>query len=238
MKKINVFCFPFAGGSRYSYNGIASLVSPSLNLVPFEYPGRGLRILEPLQSNMDKIVDDLFDKISEYPLDHPYIIYGHSMGTIVGYLITKKIEKKGLPLPRALFFSGASGPSARSRMPIRHNLPRAEFIRSLRELGGSPDEILNDPEVMNFYEPILRADFEAIEKYEYETTMPFDIPIYVITGADEDVTVEQACSWRIETSSDFEQVQFSGTHFFIFEHERELLSYIENKLNKICQIIT
>jgi len=237
MKKIKVYCFPFAGGSKYSYNSFTKFLPPYLDLVTLEFPGRGQRIGESLRTTMGELVNDAFDQIIKCDLTLPYVIYGHSMGTVVGYLVTKKIIENNLSAPLALFVTGAAAPSARINEPLRYCMPKDEFIANLKKLGGSPEEILNDPEIMDFYEPILRADFQAIEQYQYSETQPFNIPIYVLTGKDEEVTFDQASTWKQETASDFDFIQFPGKHFFILDHEKQVVEFIDDKISKLCQTI-
>src|SRR5947209_3741674 len=145
--KVNLFCFPFAGGSKYSYNSYAKLANKHIKVVPVDYPGRGLRFKEPLLKVLDPIINDGFEKIKDN-LHEPYAFYGHSMGTIVCYLVTKRIIEEGLPQPVHLFLSGRGGPSVVYSEPARYLLPKEKFRAQLREMGGSPDDVLNDEELM------------------------------------------------------------------------------------------
>ena len=40
----------------------------------------------------------------------------------------------------------------------------SEFKEELRSLGGVPEEILEDEDLYNYFSPIMRADFEILEK--------------------------------------------------------------------------
>ncbi len=230
--EINLFCLPFAGGNKYSYRLYNEQAPPFLKLIPLELPGRGARIREPLLTQVDAMVDDMFAQMKPH-LHKPYAIYGHSMGAMLTYLITRRIvEEKLYNKPLHLFLTGCSGPSARDINQKRHLLPKNEFIAKLKEYGGSPDEILYDEGLMNFFEPILRADFKGIENYVYQEVAPMDIPMTVIIGTDEPVTTESAEAWKLETSETFELHQFSGKHFFIFEHAGKIMRMITQELQK------
>jgi surfactin synthase thioesterase subunit len=230
MNRINLFCLPFAGGSKYAYKGYAQYAPEYLNVIPVEIPGRGSRYKEQLLTDAVDITNDIFRTIKGM-LHHPYAIYGHSMGTLLGFLLTKKIIAHGLPKPVHLFLSGAGGPAVRLNESKRYLLPKKEFIEKIKELDGSPEGILEDEAMVNFFEPILRADFQAVETFKYEKTNPFDIPMDVFIGLDEKATYEDALAWREETTSDVYVREFSGKHFFIYKHEQEIMSIILNKLN-------
>lgn len=225
MNKVKLYCLPFAGGSRYSYNGYIKSAPSNVVVTPVELPGRGMRYNEQLLADADRMADDVFEQIRS-DLNSPYAIYGHSMGTLLGYLLTKRIVEADLPKPLHLFFSGRGGPSVKYDEPPRYGLPKAEFVTKLRELGGSPDEVLADDSLIEFFEPILRADFQAVETFNYVASEPFDIPITVMIGTNEKTNYEQALAWKKETTADVTVRQFPGKHFFIFQFEKEILKLI------------
>src|SRR5262245_57043720 len=129
--KVNLFCFPFAGGSRYSYNSYLRSAARNIKVIPMEYPGRGARFKEKLMTDIDQIVDDSFQHIKNLTTER-YAIYGHSMGSVVAYLLTKKIIEHDLPRPLHLFVSGRGGPSYSDCLPPRSSLSKDKFIESLK----------------------------------------------------------------------------------------------------------
>ncbi|MEO5976056.1 MAG: alpha/beta fold hydrolase [Chryseolinea sp.] len=233
MKPINLFCFPFAGGTKYSYNALLPYVPSFIKFVPIELPGRGTRLGEPLLSDIHLIADDVYSQVKS-KLIRPYAFYGHSMGTLIGYLLTKRIIQDGFDHPIHLFFTGCAGPSEIESQPKSYHLPKNQFISKLKKMGGSPPEVLDDEEFMDMYEPILRADFQAAETFCYVKSDPFHIPIWVAIGKDEDATMQQAESWRKETTANVEVFEFPGDHFFILEHQQRLLNMISNGLEKVA----
>ena len=97
-----------------------------------ELPGRGQRISEPLLSDIHKIVDDAFLQIKAH-INIPYAIYGHSLGTLLGFLLVKRILNENLQQPLHLFFSGRGGPSVQDKDKHIHALPKKEFIKKLHD---------------------------------------------------------------------------------------------------------
>lgn len=227
---MNLFCFPFAGANKYSYNQFMPHLAKGITIHTLELPGRGRRIREPAFTDIHEMAGDLYQMIHKN-LFRPYALYGHSMGTILAYLVIKKIIRDGLPLPVYLFVSGRGGPAALEKKRNRYLLPRNEFIAELREMGGSPDEVLNDDALMDFFEPILRADFAAIEQYRYEETAPFPVPILAMAGLEEKITMDELAAWQKETTRRAELRNFTGKHFFIYEHAQELVHLINTRLS-------
>lgn len=216
-EKVNLICIPFSGGSFYSYNRFQSYLDDFINLVPLELPGRGKRYKEPLLTNIHDMVNDIFNQVKRL-LDKPYAVYGHSLGAILGYLMVKNIVKENMPVPLHLFFSGRQAPSIQNKERNIHLLPKKAFIDKLIEYGGMPDELLKEKELLDFFEPIIRADFKAYETYKYEPDEPLDILLTVIIGADENITVQEAMEWQGITKRKILLRTFPGGHFFIFHH--------------------
>lgn len=229
--RINLIILPFAGGNYYSFRSFIESAPEIINVIPLELPGRGSRIREPLIHSLDELIDDIFQQVRNN-LDSQYIIYGHSMGTLTGYLLARKIQKHNLPPPIHLIFSGAAGPSVEVyRKTSRSELPRVEFISMLRELGGIPVEILASVSLMDFFEPILRADFRCIEQYIHDHSLvPFDVPVTALIGDKESVTVKEASQWQEVTSFPIEVIEMAGDHFFIFNHVENILEIIKQRI--------
>lgn len=220
-KRFTVYYFPFAGGSSYSYKEFMQDEENGLLLKRLDYPGHGLRIAEPLHKDIQTIADDAFNTICNDAPDN-YVIYGHSMGAVVGFLVARRLARNKRPLPVHLFFTGCGAPSTLSERKKRYHLPEDEFIEELVKLGGLPKEILEDKDIMAFFEPILRADFEALEEYVYEKDAPLDIPITVITGTGETIPDENAMAWQAESTYPLTYKRMEGDHFFISRHAPDI----------------
>ncbi len=223
MNKINVFCLPYAGGSKYSFWCYQRHVRANLNLVPIELPGRGSRMEEPLMDDIHRVVEDVLQQIAGL-LHQPYAIYGHSMGTLLGYLLTRKIIAAGYPPPLQLFFTGRAGPSVKKDRSNICDLPRAGFFTELKKLGGITEDLVGNEELMEIFEPVIRADLRALATYEHRTVPAFTIPITVMTGTEEDMEEADIRSWQQETTQPVKYYTFTGNHFFIFNHAEEIMN--------------
>jgi surfactin synthase thioesterase subunit len=231
MNKINLFCLPFAGGSKYSYRDFEENTVPFLNIFPLEYPGRGARNGEFLLKVIDLLVDDVYKQIKETLIEADYAIYGHSMGGLIGWLLARKIIDEGHKPPLHLFISGASSPCSVSRRNIKmHSFEKVELVKELERLKGSSDEILKNLEFLEYYEPILRADFEAVETYEYKESNPIEVPFTVITGTEEDFEQDDVVSWQKESTYEVDFKLMNGHHFFIFNQPISMIDIFSGKL--------
>ena len=229
VRNINVICIPFAGGNKYSLRQVFHTTPGFMNVITLELPGRGRRVGEPLLMDVEMMVDDLYSQVLPY-IESGYILYGHSMGALLAFLLTRKIIREHNYPPLNLFVSGFAGPSIRQDSE-QHKLPKGEFLKMLRDLGGLPDELLSDEKLLDFYYPIIRADFKAIETYRYEVDEPLPVPIFVMAGSHEDISDEEMEAWAGETRFPLSTRRFYGRHFFIFEHADSIIEVILKHAN-------
>ena len=226
---VRIFCIPFAGGNAYSYKDFKDHTADFVELVPLELPGRGRRFGEGLLTSLEKMADDLFAQVRG-ELQGPYAFYGHSMGGRLGYLLVRRALAAGLPAPMHLFVSGCAAPSVVHHRQ-RYQLPRDEFIAMLHSMD-CPPQVLHNEELMEVFEPVLRADFEANDTFEYHELAPFDLPITVMIGTEEETSREDALKWQQVTAQKIVIVEFSGGHFFIFDHLPELGRIVSQRLQR------
>jgi surfactin synthase thioesterase subunit len=229
MAPINLICLPYAGGNIYSYNAFRKYLDGKLNMVSPELPGRGEFYGEPFVKDLHLMADILFGQL-ERRLSEPYAFYGHSMGGILAYLLARRIKRERMPEPFHLFCSGCKAPS----IPPTHEffkLADNELIAQLRAYGGSPEDVLNNHDLMEFMLPIIRADFEAAETFEYRPGPKLNTGITVFRANEDDVSQQDAETWQTETNKPISVLSFSGDHFFILEKSEEVCNVILRTLN-------
>src|SRR5690606_33394912 len=120
-------------------------------------------------------------------------------------------------------------PSRKLEKLERHLLPDDEFVDMLFEMGGSPKEILENKSLRDFFLPILRSDFKAVDTYIYSNLEKLNIPIHVMIGTEEKITMEESQSWKEITNNRVYNYNFIGDHFFIYDHIDAILTLIREK---------
>src|SRR5579864_9349667 len=116
--KFNLFCLPHAGGNKYAYKRFVDAAPPFVKVIPLEYPGRGERVDEDPITDVIELTKLMLSEIKD-DLGSPYAIYGHSMGTLVGYLMLREMRGAGYEFPEFLFVTGSEGPATRKKDKIR-----------------------------------------------------------------------------------------------------------------------
>jgi Predicted thioesterase involved in non-ribosomal peptide biosynthesis len=227
---VRLFCFPYAGGSSNTYRSWQGLLPESIDVAPVQLPGRGERLSEPALPRLSGIVEALAHEIVPY-LDKPFAFFGHSMGALIGLELTRWLRKNHKPLPVHLFVSGRRAPQLPEPIGPAWDLPEQEFIERVRQLNGTPHDVLDHPELMQLIIPFLRADFAVCETYQHQAELPLECPLTVFGGIDdEEVSYEHLEPWREHTTSAYKLHLFPGDHFFVQTAHAEVVQVIAEEL--------
>ncbi|NIG56801.1 thioesterase II family protein [Chitinophaga sp. Cy-1792] len=224
MKKAQLFLLHFAGGNSYSFRFLERWL-PDFELVPLELPGRGKRIGEPLLREFTLAVRDIFRQVTARYNNGHFLLYGHSMGAYLALSVTSMLEKTGR-MPACLIVSGNAGPGMYDPQR-RYLMEREPFITELKRLGGIPPEILENEELFNFFDPVLRADFEIAERNNAAATGAVNTPLFAMMGSQEEKSAE-IDNWRKFTRSRFGYRILEGNHFFIHDHPQQVADIIRS----------
>ncbi|MGW0880276.1 thioesterase II family protein [Streptomyces sp. NPDC002671] len=225
-----LFCLPYAGGSAAAYREWHAHAPEHIQICPLELPGRGGRFGEAPISRLRPLVDGLADAVEPF-LDRPFAVFGHSMGSLLAFELTRTLLRRGRPLPAHLFVSGRSAPDTPSYRPPIHDAPDEDVMEQLRTLGGTPQEVLDDAELMELMLPTLRADFSVLENYEYLDGPALPVPLTVFGGtADALVNPARLHGWRRQSSSGSRLRMLPGGHFFVHTATRTIMEEIARTL--------
>ncbi|MGN7413783.1 thioesterase II family protein [Paenibacillus sp. SAF-068] len=236
MKKVNLFCFPYAGSSAMIYSKWKKDIHEQINLVPVELAGRGGRIEDEPYTSIRDAANDAYHQIQSYLNQGPFTFFGHSMGSLVAYELAHEVlEKKGLQ-PEHIFFSGRRAPQCPNQGLPKHLLPETAFKKELSLMGGTPSEVLENKELSDLFLPLIRNDYKIVETYEYKkkvTDLKCDISVFY--GKTDEISYSELMGWEEHSSGRCELIEFEGGHFFINEQMKELLRVVNNKIDLILK---
>lgn len=218
-----LFLIPFAGGNCYSYQFLKNYL-PDYECITLELPGRGRRMDAPFIKDFDTACADIFSQLKKNISSNRFLIYGHSMGAMITLKVTALLESINIK-PDRIIVTGSPGPGVYNER-LMYQMEDIEFKRQLKLIGGISDEILQNSQLFDYYAPILRADFEVLEKnIEMTFFPPVTVPVYAVMGFDEDHSTE-ITNWAKFTKNTFSSKVLSGNHFFIHENAAEIARII------------
>lgn len=231
--RLRVFAFPYAGGGTRIFHGWEASLPAGVELWPARLPGREYRISESAFDRHEPLIDELLPAIAGL-LDRPYVLLGHSMGTILGYELARRLRDEGLPPPELLVMSGRQAPHVPDTDPPLADLPREEFIEQLRRYDGTPEAVLQSQELMDFVIPLLRADFALCERYGHQPGPKLACPIAAYGGlTDPDVDRPSLEAWAEVTTGETVARMLPGGHFFIDEIRQDYLATLNRDLARV-----
>jgi surfactin synthase thioesterase subunit len=227
---LRLVCFPHAGASAFVFRDWHALAPPGIGVASMQLPGRGERLREPAVRRLGPLVRAAGEALRPY-LDRPFALFGHSVGALVAFELARLLAREYGRVPERLFVSGRPAPDRPpARRPI-HDLPTPAFIDALKDFDPTLRGLLEDPEALELFLPILRADLEVSETWSYQPGAPLDCPITVFGGdADRTVSRDDLEGWRRCTTHECAIHVLPGDHFFVMTRQREVLRTIDRAL--------
>jgi len=229
---LRLFCFPHAGGAASAYHPWAATLE-GVDVFAIQLPGREGRLAEPPISDSTVLLTQLVNALAP-KLDRPFVFFGHSMGAVLAYETARALRRRGLPVPVHIYVSGRRAPTLPALEEPLHALPDAAFIAELdRRFGGLPAEILDEPELLALFLPILRADLTMLERHQFANEAPLDVPMTALGGKGDARTPLGALeAWRPLTTGAFATRLFPGGHFYLHEHRTGFLRVLAGELGQ------
>ena len=226
--KINLFCFPHAGGSASFFRKWAEQLLDQVNLYSLQLPGREERFSEPCVKDIHILVD-LLTEIFLPKLDSKFIFFGHSIGALICFELAKSLYKVENICPSHLILSSHMPPS----IPfVEHvsDLPNKQFINHLFKYEALPREIIQNKEILKLFLPFIRADFSLSESYKYyNVTSPLPAPITIWYGCyDDTINIVEIDKWGLETTVPINLKKFKGNHFYINSSSNDIIYELNN----------
>lgn len=228
--RLRLFCFPFAGGGASVFREWSDALGPDIEVCPVQLPGRESRLLEEPHYTMQNLVRSLARDLGSL-LERPFAFFGHSMGALVAFELALQIRRTSGQEPVAFLASGSRGPVLPSSSAI-HDLSDDAFLAALRELDGTPREVLEEPQLMELLLPMMRADFRVNETYVHRRAERLSCPVEVFGGrTDAETTAQELQAWQASSTGPIRMTMFDGGHFFMRVRRPELLAAVRESLD-------
>ena len=230
----HLYCLPHAGGGVAMYHRWKRILPSSFQVLPVRLPGREDRIRESAISDLNQLIESLLVGFQDSGRQ-PMAFFGHSMGGLIAFQLSRRLQQTRLGTPKAVFVSAIRPPHLPKPDPMLHTLGDEELIETALQRYGSTSAASSDErQLMRLMLGTIRSDFEMLERFTFHPDPQLDCPIYALGGAD-DIAVSRAelAQWEQHTASQFQQRLFPGGHFYLREQEKTVISYVKRSLERL-----
>lgn len=223
--RYRLFLFHHAGGSPATWRSWQHLFPADWEVCTVGLPGRGrLHDRPPLADCQDAVrflLPELLDRI-----DLPYGFFGHSMGGLLAYELTRSLTDRGLAAPSWLGISACTPPPLQvcDREPRREPLSESQLRQWLTDYGDAPEQLLADPATWKLFRPMFRADFALVDSWWPDVeASPLPVPMTVFGGTEDPVVdPAQLARWGRYTQRFLGVQHYPGGHRYLEAHRREV----------------
>lgn len=229
-------CLHHAGGSAAVFRDW-SVALPGVTVHAVELPGHGIRAAEPAEQDLTRLLDRLDAELGPLLDGRPHLLFGHSMGGLLGYHLLHRRIRRGAPPAVALLVAAYAAPHLARPSAVGVDLDSVDDLglaRHLAGIGGMPAELLRRPEWLPALLGPTRADLRVCAGHRWRPGPPLPVPVHAFAGCtDPLVTVPAMRGWSDHTVAGFDLTVLDGGHFLVQDARAGLLPAVAAALTAL-----
>lgn len=218
---VRLFVFPHAGGWSLTYQDWPDRFPSDWRVRALDSPGHGALLNTPALTDGEALLDHFLDRLAPELADDrtPFAFFGHSMGSLVAYELTRRLLAGGGPTPVWLGVSAFGAPQSGADEPgpmLHAGLSDDELRLRLGMLGGTPAEVLRDPKLWRVFAPAIRADLAVLHSWlPVPARAPLPVALSAFAGARDVAALPgRLAPWAGHTAHFLGLHVFDGGHFY------------------------
>ncbi|KAG8515978.1 S-acyl fatty acid synthase thioesterase, medium chain, partial [Galemys pyrenaicus] len=212
-------CFPWAGGGSIYFASWGQDFPNLVEVNSIRLAGRETRSQEPFPKDMLQTVDEIICALLPILQDKPFAFFGHSLGSLLAFLTASQLKAKYNLEPVHLFVSSTTPLLLKKYGKIieERKLSEEEICQHIQDLGGTPQNIVEDKELLRQHIPQIKGDIQMVynSNFDYLTKAILSCDITCFAGT-EDI-VDNVTDWKDLTSGSFRSHVLPGNHFYLME---------------------
>ncbi len=231
-KKVNIFCFPHAGGTAAYFAQMGNCFGGKAAVLPIQYPMREKRIREKLPDSVSELAKDIVDNCLSELKSGPFVFLGHCSGSLIAYEAALYAKETYNLSPSYLIASSTVAPDKYTVEQLS-NLPKKELIEYIKVNSTVDEQFFENEMMIDYFLPIVRKDFKIQEEYRCIGIRKVDCSILVMGGSDDQnlKNKDDINRWSEFTDREFSSVYFPGDHFYMNNNLQDVCDFIKEKLN-------
>lgn len=223
--RLRLLCIPHAGGAPSAFRPWGALVPADVELLVAQLPGRESRYSEPALEDLADAAGAIAAALAPLP-PLPLLVFGHSMGALIGYELAQRLQAAGDGSLRLLAVSGHGSPLDPRQYDDLPDTTADDFALEIaRRYGGVPAPLLADPQLLQFFLPLLRADFRLVASHRPRPRPPLACAVLALGGdADPHLDADTLARWQDCAGGTFAHRVFPGDHFYLSSQPEAVLN--------------
>ncbi|MBR2563479.1 MAG: thioesterase [Paenibacillus sp.] len=221
-----LICFPYLGGYAQSFYPLVPYL-PDTEIWAFTPPGHGMNAEQPLE-HMQQLVDLYIKEL--LPIIEPgATLFGHSLGGIAAYYVAERIQKELPDVAQTLrLVLSACNTPADCGVNRYDQMSDDQLIHQLFSYDGLPKELIHEKELLQYFMPVIRADFRMLESAATLEYQPISLPVLYLRGErDNAVPLQSVLKWEpyFDVPMKLQTIR-EGTHMFVMHHPATVACYL------------
>lgn len=231
--QLRLFVFHHSGGSHLMYRDWPPRFPADWEVRTPDAPGRGPRDARPPLHDAGALVEHFLHELGPL-LTGRFAFFGHSMGGLIAYELTRRLVEECRTPPVWLGVSAHGALRPEGNDARRHELSDAELRRELAQMGGTSDSVLAHEELWELFAPTIRADLRISETWRTKPlTAPLPVPLSVYGGTRDQVAPPHRLEgWAATTAHFLGSRLFDGDHFYFRDRLPEVAERIQDDVRR------
>ncbi|CAH1796912.1 unnamed protein product [Owenia fusiformis] len=237
---MRLFCFAWAGGSSDEFSEWSKILPDDIEVIALRRRGKNNNYFLNRFNSVEEMVTETVAAIADRS-DKPFAIFGHSLGGLLSFLVAERLRSQHNIEPVHMFISGCAAIHSdefKQRQKEIAVKSEEEFIQMLKKLGGTPDEIFENQQLMQMIFPYLKSEYNLLSELSYSIdadNRPLSCPLTICIGKEDVFKDSSVKQWSEVTTGPFQQVKFNGGHFYLQDKDtkKKLCDLVSNTLYEL-----
>lgn len=231
--RMRLICFPFSGGNSTHFRPLAGSIPDDWQLCAVDPPGHG-QSSSPLCHDIHQLVSCYLSSLQPW-LKGYFCIFGHSLGALIGYLLTRRLEEQQMG-PQGLFISAMVPPHR-----LCDNFPEepreigfAFVQKNLGEIDEQYSAFVQKKGLLIYFLPLIKADYRVLKSYPPEKPpekkLMTPMTVFYSTG-DNLIASRYIPEWK-QYGHMVELLEISGQHNYLMKNPGAISGAIVDLVKK------
>lgn len=224
-----LICLPFVGAYWAAFTPVTRNLKGDFTILSVTPPGHAGDTNPALDSIED--MADLYLQALEPYLNKQLIFLGYSLGGLVTHCMLRKLKEQNRKIMATVVIAASVPPHLIQEAQEITGMNNDQIIKFFHSIGGIPDVLLQERELLERFIPVIKADYKAFETYRAEIEK-FDHPAFLLYGKrDNFISYQKFTQWETYFENTPVIHHLEGGHLFIRDSADQLTEIVQEIVN-------